>query len=191
MRLYHWAKVLSIPPKSLVCSSPPVKGHHGFKPVRGLVNETPWRSESIYPPLGSSGGAFLRWRRLEGGTSAPADASQVCPAPPHQSPLRNQVPQALITSPPTRAARRDRRHRRKAPPAADPSEHPRNAVSRNSVSQRVVEAPGIEPSRSEGRERRCSEKQALYRLNASFDAPPRESFSVRFRPCRGTVWGTS
>lgn len=53
-----------------------------------------------------------------------------------------------------------------------------------------VEAPGIEPSRLEGRERRCSEIQPLYRLNASFDAPPRESFSVRFRPCRGTVWGT-
>jgi hypothetical protein len=54
----------------------------------------------------------------------------------------------------------------------------------------MVEAPGIEPSRSEGRERRCSEKQALYRLNASFDAPPRESLSVGFRRCRGTVWGT-
>src|SRR5262249_13412236 len=54
----------------------------------------------------------------------------------------------------------------------------------------LVEAPGIEPSRSEGRERRWPEKQALYRPNASFDAPPWESLSVRFRPCRATVWGT-
>ena len=48
--------------------------------------------------------------------------------------------------------------------------------------RRVVEAPGIEPSRLEGREGGWSEKTATLPTGTESRRPPREPFSVRSAP---------